>query len=104
MRVTVDGKVIFDGRVEPGIGYTYAGEKKVELLTGSASALQVFYNQKDLGVLGLVGQVKSMIFTKDGSITPTAQFTATPTRTIEPSSTLKPSPTAPTMTITPYIP
>lgn len=104
LRMTVDGKTAFDGRVEPGIGYPFAGEKKIELLTGSASALQVFYNQKDLGVLGLVGQVKSMIFTKDGSITPTPQFTATRTRTFEPTSTSRPSPTAPTFTITPYIP
>ena len=104
MRVTIDGKVTFDGRVEPGIGYPFAGDTKIELLTGSASALQVFYNQKDLGVLGLVGQVKSMVFTKDGSLTPTAKFTSTPTRTIEPAATLRPSPTAPTRTITPYIP
>ncbi len=104
LRVTVDGKVAFDGRVEPGIGYPFAGDTKIEFLTGSASGLQVYFNQKDLGVLGLAGQVKSMVFTKDGSLTPTPRFTATPTRTIEPTATLKPSPTAPTVTITPYIP
>ena len=87
LRITVDDKVAFDGRVVPGNAYTFSGEKKIELLTGSAAALQVFYNQKDLGVLGLVGQVKSYIFTKDGAVTPTPQFTATPTRTTQPTST-----------------
>ncbi len=104
LRITADDKVAFDGRVEPGNAYPFSGDKKIELLTGSAAALQVFYNQKDLGVLGLVGQVKAFIFTKDGAITPTPQFTASPTRTTQPTSTRQPSATLPTSTITPYIP
>jgi cytoskeletal protein RodZ len=104
LRITVDGKVTFDGRVVPGNAYTYAGDKKIELLTGSAAALQVFYNSKDLGVLGVVGQVKALVFTKDGAVTPTSQFTATATRTSQPSATLRPSPTQPAATVTPLIP
>ncbi len=104
LRVTVDDKVAFEGRVVPGSAYPFSGEKKIELLTGSAAALQVFFNQKDLGVLGQVGQVKSMIFSAQSAITPTAQFTPTRTRTVEPTSTKQPSPTQPTATITPFIP
>ena len=104
LRITVDNKVVFDGRVVPGNAYPFNGNDKIELLTGSAAAIQVFFNQQDLGVLGLVGQVKSYIFTGDGAVTPTPMFTATPTRTTQPTSTSQPSPTAPTSTITPFIP
>jgi hypothetical protein len=96
--------VAFDGRTIPGNAYAFSGERKIELLTGSAAAIQVYFNQKDLGILGLVGQVRSLVFTKDGAVTPTPQFTTTPTRTLQPSSTSRPSPTAPTATITPFIP
>ena len=104
LRITVDNKVVFDGRVVPGNAYPFNGNDKIELLTGSAAAIQVFFNQQDLGVLGLVGQVKSYIFSSDGAVTPTPLFTATPTRTTQPTSTSQPSPTAPTSTITPFIP
>lgn len=104
LKITVDNKVVFDGRVVPGNAYTFSGNDKVELLTGNAAAVQVFFNKQDLGVLGLVGQVAAYNFTKDGAITPTPIFTATPTRTTQPSSTSRPSPTSPTATITPFIP
>ncbi len=104
LRITVDKKVVFDARVVPGNAYPFSGNDKIELLTGSGAAIQVFFNRQDLGVLGLVGQVKSYIFTKDGAVTPTPLFTATPTRTTQPTSTSQPSATAPTATITPYVP
>ena len=104
LRITVDNKEVFNGRVVPGNAYPFSGKDRIELLTGSAAAVQVFFNQEDLGVLGLVGQVKSYIFTSDGAVTPTPLFTATPTRTTQPTSTSQPSPTAPTATITPFIP
>ena len=104
LRITVDNKVVFDARVVPGNAYPFSGNEKIELLTGSGAAIQVYFNQQDLGVLGLVGQVKSYIFTKDGAVTPTPLFTATPTRTTQPTSTSQPSPTVPTATITPFVP
>jgi cytoskeleton protein RodZ len=104
MRVTVDGKIAFDGRALPGNAYPFSGSKRIELLTGNAAALQVFFNQVDLGNLGLVGQVKTLIFSKDGVVTPTAMFTATSTKTLPPTSTPLPSATVPTATITPLIP
>jgi len=104
LRITIDGKVAFEGRVAPGAPYPFSGEKKIELLTGNAAALQIFFNQKDLGTTGQMGQVKALIFTKDGAITPTPQFTATRTRTVQPPSTLQPSPTLPASTITPFVP
>ena len=104
MRVTVDGKVAFDGRAIVGNAYPFSGNNQIDLLTGNAAALQVFFNQTDLGNLGLVGQVKTLIFTKGSVTTPTPQATATssptPTFTVTPRSTQ----TLPAPTITPFIP
>ncbi|GAP14165.1 hypothetical protein LARV_01931 [Longilinea arvoryzae] len=104
MKITIDGKVAFSGRVIPGNAYPYSGSEKIELLTGNAAGLQVVYNQDDLGILGSVGQVVDLIFLADSMITPTPAFTATPTPTQEATLTLQPTATLPTPTITPFVP
>jgi cytoskeletal protein RodZ len=104
LRVTVDGKVSFSGRVIPGNAYPFSGSEEIELLTGNAAGLQVFYNQDDLGSLGTTGQVVSLIFLPDSVITPTPAFTATNTATMPATLTPYPSPTLPTPTITPFVP
>lgn len=104
MRVIVDGQVSFEGRVVPGNAYPFSGTRKIELLTGNGSALRIYFNQTDLGVLGSVGEVSDRIFTIEGVLTPTPQFSPTPTATPVPTLTLMPSPTIPTATVTPYIP
>lgn len=99
LRVLVDGKVELEGRVMPGSAYTFAGKRQVEILTGNAAALQIFYNQVDLGVLGNTGEVVDRIFSIEGIITPTPTITptgtATPrfTGTPQPSSTPRPGDT-----------
>ncbi len=109
MKIIVDGVEKFAGRVVPGNVYSYSGNSKIYLLTGNASALQVYYNQQDLGILGLMGQLAEFEFTRDQYVTPTPRFTATPTLTprptltAAPSSTPTPSPTVPTATITPQL-
>ncbi len=107
MRVTVDGKVAFIGRVAPGNAYDFSGSKQIEFTTGNGAGVQLIYNQRDLGTLGLVGQVISLNFTLSGMQTPTLAFTATPTITPTPTATQKASPTGstnPTSTVTPFIP
>lgn len=78
MRVTVDGKVEFEGRVIPGSAYTFAGDSTIEILTSSGSALQVFVNDADLGPMGGFGQVVNRIYSPQGVITPTPTITPTP--------------------------
>lgn len=109
LRIFVDSKEEFNGRVIPGNAYAFSGTKNIELLTGNASALQVFFNQEDLGTLGLAGQVVGLVFSPEGMMTPTPMPTSTPT--ITPLVTQTPSPTATitptspaTPTITPLIP
>lgn len=103
LRVVVDGKLAFQGRVVPGNAYPFSGLQQIELVTGNAAALKVVYNQQNLGVLGNVGQVAQLIFVPGSIITPTPLVpTVLPTQ--RPTLTLQPSPTQLSPTITPFIP
>ncbi len=103
LRITVDNKVQFNGRVVPGNAYAFSGTKRIDLLSGDASALQVFYNQKDLGTLGITGEVLNLMFVpEEGMITPTPAPTATATITPTPTATSQTPQAGPT--ITPLIP
>ncbi len=87
IRILVDGKVEFEGRVLPGTAYQYAGEDSVEVLTGNGEAVQIFFNQQDLGPMGLFGQVVHLVFNLSGIQTPTPTITLTPTKTPRLTST-----------------
>jgi cytoskeleton protein RodZ len=100
MRVLVDSKVEFEGRVLPGAAYQFSGEKQVEILTGNAAALQVLFNQKDMGTLGTFGQVIDQIYTVEGILAPTPSLTPSPTDTLRPSPTSR---VTPTPSITPQL-
>jgi cytoskeleton protein RodZ len=92
LRVTVDGKVAFDGRVTPGTAYPFDARERIEILAGNGAALRVTYNQRDLGLLGVYGQVVNLVYLAEGIITPTA--TLAPTATITRTPTITPSITA----------
>ncbi|NMC52417.1 MAG: DUF4115 domain-containing protein [Chloroflexi bacterium] len=104
MRVTADGEEQFSGRVSPGNVYSFSGEEKIELITGNAAGLRVYYNQTDLGTLGNAGEVVSLLFSAEGILTPTPAASPTLTPTAQPTATLQPTPTVPTPTVTPFIP
>ncbi len=87
MRVTVDGKVEFDGRVTPGSAYPFVGGTQVEVLTGNAAAIQVFFNGVDYGVMGEFGQLIDQIYSPQGILAPTATLTQTPTPTLPVTAT-----------------
>jgi cytoskeletal protein RodZ len=96
MQVIVDGQEAFNGRVLPGSVHVFDGEERVELVTGNGAALEVIFNQRDLGVLGLFGEVVNLIYTVEGVATPTPTVSPTPTITPTPEDTATPSPTPPT--------
>jgi hypothetical protein len=105
LKVVADDKVKFLGRTVPGNAYAFSGSKRLELSTGNAAALQVFYNQMDLGILGIEGEVVNLIFSAEGITTPTPAFTPTSLPTKQPTITPLPSATPQaTPTITPLIP
>jgi hypothetical protein len=90
--------VAFEGRVLPGSAYPFAGDERVELITGNGAGLQVFFNQQDLGLLGLFGEIVQRVFTVQGVILPTP--VTLPTLTPAPSATPTVSGTPP-VTATP---
>jgi cytoskeletal protein RodZ len=94
MRVTVDGEVVFDGRVVPGNAYPYEAEDQIEVLVGSGAAIRTVYNGRDLGLMGTFGQVVNNIYSGTEIITPTALPTATATITLTPTNTAPPTPTS----------
>jgi cytoskeletal protein RodZ len=98
MRVLVDGKIEFDGIALPGSAYPFSGDKGVEVLTGNGAAIQVVFNQTDLGVLGSFGDVVDRIYTLQGVVTPTAspiptQSPGKQTPTVKPTRTPTATPT-----------
>lgn len=95
MQVLVDGKAAFVGRVQAGTPYYFEGRNRVELISGNASALQVIYNQIDLGTLGAQGSVVHLIFSGNSFGTPTLTPSMTPTETLKPSRTPIPTNTYP---------
>ena len=93
MRVTVDGEVAFEGRVLPGSAFPFAGDDRVEILTGNGAGLEVNFNQTDLGTLGTFGEAVQRVFTVQGMQTPTATITHTPApATVTPTLTPTPRP------------
>jgi len=97
VEVNVDAEVVFTGRLLPGNAYDYAAEFRLEILTGNAGALQIYFNDQDIGSVGLIGQVETLIFTDTGLVLPTPTNTPTITQTPEttptPTTTEMPSPT-----------
>ncbi len=105
MRITVDGEIVYEDRTMAGSAYTFAGNEQVELRTGNAGGLQVYYNQQDLGILGSFGEVVERVFTIHGILTATPRIqpttTPTPTGTPAPSGTSSPTGTLTTPSATP---
>jgi cytoskeletal protein RodZ len=101
LRVSVDGKVVFEGRMSPRETQMYEAENQVEVLTGNAAALRITYNGRDLGLMGNIGEVVSRVYTIAGVVTPTSTLPPTPTETRPTTSTPTPTVTrTPTLTIT----
>lgn len=95
VQVTADEVLVFQGRLIPGNAYDYSGQEIVEILTGNAGALQIFFNDQDIGSPGLMDQVVTLTFTDTGLVLPTPTITPTITETpaSTPSPTVTPSPT-----------
>jgi cytoskeleton protein RodZ len=91
MRVTVDGKIEFQGRTIAGSAYTFDGDKTVGVLVADGSLVQIVYNQTNLGLMGNPGEITEIIYTPQGVLLPTPTTTPTPTRTPRVTPTFTPS-------------
>lgn len=93
VQIWVDDRIAFRGRMSPGAFYPFNATRRVELLTGDASALRIFFNSTDLGILGISGEVVHTVYTVRGAQTITPTVTTTFTPTPRPSATPLPSAT-----------
>jgi cytoskeleton protein RodZ len=91
MRVTVDGKVEFQGRALAGSANTYDGVDKVDVLVADGSQVQIIYNQSNLGPMGDSGAISEIIYTPKEVLPPTPTNTPPPTRTPRVTPTFTPS-------------
>ncbi len=91
LKVIIDGEVKQEGRVVPGAALKFEGKSRIEVLTGSGAAIQIIFNQQNLGVMGSFGEVVNRIYTLTGIETPTP--TPSPTPTVTPRQSPTPSPT-----------
>jgi cytoskeletal protein RodZ len=57
LRVTVDGKVVFEGTLQPGVSRSWDGARFITVRVGNAGGVNVTVNGQDLGVLGAPGEV-----------------------------------------------
>lgn len=91
VRISVDGRVAFEGRMLPRETKVFEADDQVVILTGNGAALRVTYNGRDLGLMGGVGEVVIRVYLEDGVATPTATLPPTPTNTPAVTPTVTPS-------------
>ncbi|MBL8051477.1 MAG: DUF4115 domain-containing protein, partial [Anaerolineales bacterium] len=91
VRVSVDGVMVFEGRMAPRETQVFQAENQVVVLTGDGSALRVTYNGADLGLMGGTGEVVNRVYLVSGVATPTATIPPTPTNTPLTTPTVTPS-------------
>jgi len=99
IRISVDGEVVFEGRITPRETKVFEAVDQVVILTGNAAALRVTYNGRDLGLMGGIGEVVNRVYLISGVVTPTATIPPTPTNTLPVTDTATPTST-PTFTPT----
>ena len=91
MRISVDGEVVFEGRITPGETKVFEANDQVMVLTGNAAALRITYNGRDLGLMGNIGEVVNRLYLISGVAIPTATILQQPTNTLPPTVTETPT-------------
>ncbi len=62
MRVTVDGRLEFEGMMAEGTIEQWSGEKEIVLRVGNAAAVKATFNQNPPQILGNEGEVVELVF------------------------------------------
>lgn len=65
MRVKADGKTVFEGTLKKGERKTWKAEKQLFIRAGNAGAVLISANQKPPTLLGNIGQIREVSFTKE---------------------------------------
>ena len=94
VRISVDGKIVFEGRLSPRESKLFEADDQIVILTGNAAAIRITYNGRDLGFMGNSGEVLTRVYLITGMATPTATLAPTPTNTVPVTPTPSPRPSA----------
>ncbi len=65
LSITLDGKRIFSGVLEPSQTKTLTGSDLATMKVGNAGGIEVLWNGKSIGPIGPRGQVREVLFTPD---------------------------------------
>ncbi|MEO0801644.1 MAG: RodZ domain-containing protein [Cyanobacteria bacterium J06642_2] len=61
MRVMVDGRIVFEGTLEPGTVRGWSAFGALSVLAGNAGAVRLFINSEDAGTMGAFGEVRQRL-------------------------------------------
>jgi cytoskeleton protein RodZ len=62
LRVIADGKTVFEATLQPGAELNWEAERSIVLRTGNAGGVLVTFNDRPLGLMGRLGEVKEVRF------------------------------------------
>lgn len=65
IQAVADGKVVYEGTVEPNQTLSWKGSDRIAVTAGNAGAVDIVYNGRSLGRLGKEGDVVEKRFTRD---------------------------------------
>lgn len=63
--VNVDSTPVFTGTLEPGQERTWVGQERISMRVGNAGGLVIVHNGQERGVLGRIGQVLDVQWTRE---------------------------------------
>ncbi|MGD0616270.1 MAG: RodZ domain-containing protein [Bryobacteraceae bacterium] len=66
VRVTADGKTVFAGVIKSQESRNVEGKESTRVRIGNAGGVQIEWNGRQLGNLGKRGEIRDVLFTKDG--------------------------------------
>ncbi len=64
--VSTDGKEVYNGTLHPRETKTLEGHETARIRTGNAGGVEVSFNGRNLGPLGTKGQVRTVVFNRNG--------------------------------------
>ncbi len=78
LSVMTDGKEVYEGLLKADESKILDGRETARIRTGNAGGVEVFFNGRTIGPLGREGQVRTVVFTKNGYevLEPQAHITA----------------------------
>jgi hypothetical protein len=96
IRVLIDGRLQFQGRIAPGDVLDYTADRVLEVSTGNGAGVRITWNGEDQGLMGGLDEVVTRLWTAVAVLTPTPTVSPTGTGTPVPSPTVAPTATSAT--------